>query len=152
MFVDKTVALMRTVNITQWATKNLEICKSMTNLSPVVLWQTPTFRQQVFLQCSLTQSQLIPETTWRTALILINMNINYRHLIALRNHHRRPHSCGFPRCERHFFFPWSPLVHSTKAPCITKPNLSHPLLIYESFKSYKSLQVLGWRGSSFSKS
>ncbi len=150
MPVAKTVALMRTVNITQWATKKLEISKSMTNLSPVVLWQTPTFRQQVFRQCSLTQSQLIPETTRRTALLLINMNINYRHLIAFRNHHRRPHSCGFPRCKRHFF-PSRPLVHSTKAPCITKPHLSHPLLVYESFKSYKSLRVLGWRGSSFSK-
>lgn len=150
MPVAKTVALMRTVNITQWTTKNLEMSKSMTNLSPVVLWQTPTFRQQVFCQCSLTQSQLIPETTQRTALLLINMNINYRHLIAFRNHHRRPHSCGFPRCKRHFFLS-RPLVHSTKAPCITKLHLSHPLLIYESFKSYKSLRVLGWRGTSFSK-
>ncbi len=122
----------------------------MTNLSPVVLWQTPTFRQQVFLQCSLTQSQLFPETTRRTALILINMNINYRHLFDCSQEPSPEASqLWIPSTASGTFFPSSPLVHSTKAPCITKPNLSHPLLVYESFKSYKSLQSAWMEGVLF---
>jgi len=81
------------MNITQRATKKLS--KSETNLPPVILWQTQKFRQQVFRQCSLAQWQLIPETTRITALLLINMRANYRHLIAFMNRHWKPHSCGF---------------------------------------------------------
>ncbi len=148
----KNYKCLLTVNITQWATKNLEISKSMTNLSPVVLWQTPTFRQQVFLQCSLTQSQLIPETTRRTALILINMNINYRHLFDCSQEPSPEASqLWIPSMRAALFFLQVPLFIAQKPLALQNRTW---VILYSSMshlKATKASKVLGWRGYSFSK-